>query len=120
MRIYCQSPEAGVRARFGMSRNNLADLVNAADGIEVISTDVFDTLLLRTNRSERSRILKGERLFSDLLARRGWHIGADLLVDARLQAQRLAFRGLTLRGVAGEARLVEIISRQLSMLGLPH
>jgi len=87
MRIYCQSPEAGVRARFGMRRNNLADLVNAADGIEVISTDVFDTLLLRTNRSERSRILKGERLFSDLLAHRGWHIRADLLVDARLQAQ---------------------------------
>jgi len=103
-----------------MRRDNLADLVNAVGRVEVISTDVFDTLLLRTNRSERSRILKGERLFSDLLAHRGWHIGADLLVDARFQAQRLAFRGLTLRGVAGEARLVEIISRQLSVLGLPH
>ena len=103
-----------------MRRDNLADLANAVGRIEVISTDVFDTLLLRTNRSERSRILMGERLFSDLLAHRGWQIEADLLVDARLQAQRLAFRGLTLRGVAGEARLVEIISRQLSVLGLPH
>jgi hypothetical protein len=90
-----------------MRCDSLAYLANAVDRIEVISTDVFDTLLLRTNRSERSRILKGERLFSDLLARRGWHIAADLLVDARLQARRLAFRGLTLRGVAGEARLVE-------------
>lgn len=103
-----------------MRRNNLADLVDAVGRIEVISTDVFDTLLLRTSRSERSRILKGERLFSALLARRDWHIAADLLVDARLQAQRLAFRGLALRGVAGEARLVEIISRQLSVLGLPQ
>ena len=120
MRVYCQSPATEVRARFGMRRNNLADLVNAVDRIEVISTDVFDTLLLRTSRSERSRILKGERLFSDLLAKRGWHIGADLSVEARLQAQLLAFRGLALRGVAGEARLVEIISRQLSVLGLPQ
>jgi hypothetical protein len=103
-----------------MRRDNLADLVNAVDRFEVICTDVFDTLPLRTNRSERSRILKGERLFSDLLARRGWRMADNLLVDARLQAQRLAFRGLTLRGVAGEARLVEIISRQLSVLGLRH
>ena len=99
---------------------SLADLVDEVGRIDVISTDVFDTLLLRTGRSERSRILKGERLFSDLLERRGWHIAADLLVGARLQAQRLAFRGLALRGVAGEARLVEIIGRQLSVLGLPR
>ena len=98
-----------------MRRNNLADLVDAVGRIETISTDVFDTLLLRTSRSERSRILKGELLFSDLLARRGWDIAADFLVDARLQAQRLAFRGLGLRGVAGEAQLVEIISRQLTV-----
>ena len=113
-------PRDRVRAPFGMRRNNLADLVDAVGRIETISTDVFDTLLLRTSRSERSRILKGELLFSDLLARRGWHIAADFLVDARLQAQRLAFRGLGLRGVAGEAQLVEIISRQLTVLGLPQ
>jgi hypothetical protein len=100
-------------------KNNIADLVNAVGRIELISTDVFDTLLLRTSRSERSRIVKGERLFSNLIAQSGWHITADLLVEARLQAQRLAFRGLTLRGVAGEARLVDVVSRQLNVLGLP-
>jgi FMN phosphatase YigB (HAD superfamily) len=119
MRVYCQSPAAGVHARPRIRQNNIADLVNAVDRIEVISTDVFDTLLLRSSRSERSRIMKGERLFSNLLAQRGWHIGADLLAEARLQAQRLAFRGLALRGVAGEARLSDIVSRQLSVLGLP-
>lgn len=63
--------------------------------------------------------MTGEQLFSNLLAQRGWHIGADVLVEARLQAQRLAFRGLSLRAVPGEARLVDIIGRQLTVLGLP-
>jgi hypothetical protein len=60
MRVYCQSPAAGVHARPRIRQNNIADLVNAVDRIEVISTDVFDTLLLRSSRSERSRIMKGE------------------------------------------------------------
>ena len=103
-----------------MIQNNLAELADAVGRIEVISTDVFDTLLLRTSRSERARILRGERLFSNLLARRGLHITSDLLADVRLQAQRLAFRGLALRGVPGEVRLDEIVGRQLSVLGLPQ
>ena len=103
-----------------MIQSNLAELADAVGRIEVISTDVFDTLLLRTSRSERSRIQRGERLFSNLLARRGLHIAPDLLADVRLQAQRLAFRGLALRGVAGEVRLDEIVGRQLSVLGLPQ
>lgn len=120
MRVYCKSSATGGHARLAMRQNKIADLVNTVDRIEVIFTDVFDTLLLRSFRSERSRIMKGERLFSRLLAQRGWHVEADVLVEARLQAQRLAFRGLTLRGLAGEARLVDIVSRQLSLLGLPH
>jgi FMN phosphatase YigB (HAD superfamily) len=120
MSVYCQSSATEVDAPPLMRSYKIADLVNSAGRIEVISTDVFDTLLLRNSRSERSRIMRGERLFSNLLAQRGWHIDADLLVETRLQAQRLAFRGLTLRGTVGEARLVDIISRQLSLLGLPH
>src|ERR1700761_3414739 len=85
----------------------------------LIATDVFDTLLLRNHRSERSRILHGERLFSRLLAGRGWQIEPDFLVDARLLSQRVAFRELSMRGTPGEVRLVDIISRQLQMLGLP-
>jgi FMN phosphatase YigB (HAD superfamily) len=103
-----------------MGRSNLAQLADRVGRIKVISTDVFDTLLLRTTRSERSRFLNGEKLFSNLLARRGLHIPTDLLVDVRLQAQRLAFRELRLRGVPGEVRLEDIISRQLRVLGLPQ
>jgi FMN phosphatase YigB (HAD superfamily) len=103
-----------------MKRNSLADLVSAVGRIEVISTDVFDTLLLRTSRSERSRIMKGEQIFSSLLAHRGWHIESDFLANARFQAQRIAFRELAVRGSAGEVQLTEIIRRQLSLLGLPE
>jgi FMN phosphatase YigB (HAD superfamily) len=120
MSVSCQSPVTEVNARAPMRKHDLADLVNKADRVEVISTDVFDTLLLRNSRSERSRIMMGERSFSDLLAQGGWDIDADFLVEARLQAQQMAFRGLALREVAGEARLVDIIGRQLSLLGLPH
>ncbi|WP_213769819.1 HAD family hydrolase [Bradyrhizobium sp. dw_78] len=103
-----------------MKQSSLAELVSAAGPIDVISTDVFDTLLLRTGRSERSRIAKGERLFSALLAQRGWQIEPDYLAEARVWAQRVAFRELAVRGRAGEVRLADVISRQLSMLGLPQ
>jgi FMN phosphatase YigB (HAD superfamily) len=103
-----------------MRRNSLAESVHAVGQIDVISTDVFDTLLLRTRRSERSRIMKGELLFSSLLAHRGWHIEADFLMNARLCAQRIAFRELAVRGSAGEVRLTKVIHRQLSLLGLPE
>jgi hypothetical protein len=103
-----------------MKTNCGSDLVGAIGRADLISTDVFDTLLLRTYRSERSRILRGERLFSRLLAKRGCQIEPDLLAEARISSQRLAFRELAVRGRGGEVRLVEIISRQLKMLGLPE
>jgi hypothetical protein len=41
------------------------------DGVDMISTDLFDTLLLRTLRSERARILAGERAFARELSGTG-------------------------------------------------
>ncbi|HVX75132.1 MAG TPA: HAD family hydrolase [Bradyrhizobium sp.] len=102
-----------------MRANRSADFLGAIGQADLISTDVFDTLLLRTSSSERSRILKGERQFSSLLAKRGWRIEPDLLIEARFSAQRVAFRELRVRGRPGEVRLVDIISRQLRILGLP-
>jgi FMN phosphatase YigB (HAD superfamily) len=102
-----------------MARRTFQDLTAPLDGIKVISTDVFDTLLLRSNKSERSRIVEAEQLFARSLARRGWTIPADLLVQTRLQAQKLAFRALNIGG-AGEVRIVDIIARQLKALGLPE
>ena len=106
------------RSRTRFKYDCMVDLLRAGEGIELISTDVFDTLLLRRFRSERSRIIEGERLFSDFLAKLGKNIEPDFLVEARLQSQRLAFRSLSLSGGAGEVSLSDIIGRQLGLLGL--
>jgi FMN phosphatase YigB (HAD superfamily) len=103
-----------------MTRNILAALANKVGQVEVVSSDVFDTLLLRTTKSERSRILSGERLFSDLLAPCGFSVPADILADVRIHAQGLAFRALKLRRCPGEVKLEEIVSHQLAVLGLPQ
>jgi FMN phosphatase YigB (HAD superfamily) len=104
---------------YAMKANRNADFLGAIGQADLISADVFDTLLLRTLRSERSRIFHGERLFSGLLAGRGFEIEPDLLADARITSQQLAFRELATRGRPGEVRLAEIISRQLKILNLP-
>src|SRR5689334_1286813 len=101
-----------------LSTMTLGKFSELAAGVDLISTDVFDTLLLRRTRSERSRIAQGERLFGKLLAARGLQIDHDLLMRARLDVQRLAFRALAIRQ-AGEVRLSDIILRQLQVLGLP-
>jgi FMN phosphatase YigB (HAD superfamily) len=103
-----------------MKSRKITDVINAAGRISVISTDVFDTLLLRNRRAERSRIMLGERLFSGKLAQLGRKIDADVLFETRLQAQRLAFRGLDLHGSSGEVQLEDILYRQFTVLGLPH
>jgi FMN phosphatase YigB (HAD superfamily) len=99
---------------------SLRDLDRPLDGVRVVSTDVFDTLLLRTSRSERARIRRGEVLFSRRLAARGIVIDPDLLFGARLKAQRLAFRALEVSGVSGEVRLLDVLRRQLLAAGVPE
>lgn len=87
-------------------------------GVKVVSTDVFDTILVRRPVSERTRIVRAETRFSHELATAGFPIDADLLVEARLQAQALAFRALDVGGHAGEVRALDVIARQLRLLGL--
>lgn len=89
------------------------------DGVELVSTDLFDTLLLRTLRSERARIVAGERSFARRLAEQGLPVKETWLVEARLEAQRLAYRALDMAGQDGEVALSEVIGRQVAILGLP-
>lgn len=107
-------------ARPMIRRDSLERLIALTGQLSLISTDVFDTLLLRNSRSEPDRIARGEKMFSNLLAQRGISISHDVLTDVRVQAQRLAFQALSLRGSEGEVRLAEIVSRQLYILGLPQ
>lgn len=89
------------------------------DGIGLVSTDVFDTLLLRTYRSERSRIIAGERQFARRLAEQGLTVHENSLIEARLEAQKWAYRALNMSGQGGEVTLRDVIDRQLAILSLP-
>ena len=101
-----------------MQSKALSSLRNALDRAKVISSDAFDTLLLRTHLSQRARMYAGERRFAELLRSRGHHVSVDVLFRARREAQRLAFRALDVGG-RGEARLDSVVTRQLRALGLP-
>ncbi|PDV85655.1 hydrolase [Rhizobium sp. H4] len=90
------------------------------EGIDVISTDVFDTLLLRQPRSQRSRTILAEQRFARLLRDEGIVISPEHLFRTRQLAERFAYRALNVGGGAGEVRLVDIVARQLAMLGLPE
>ncbi|MDQ0562019.1 FMN phosphatase YigB (HAD superfamily) [Rhizobium mesoamericanum] len=102
-------------------RQNLDDLLQRPlDGIDLISTDVFDTLLLRQPRSQRSRVMQAEQRFARLLRKEGISISPGHLFRTRQLAESFAYRALNIGGGAGEVRLVDIVERQLAMLGLPE
>lgn len=101
-----------------MLQRNL-DFDSSLVGIDLISTDVFDTLLLRKGKSQRSRTAAGEAIFASRLRLRGRPVDASVLVDARMAAERCAYRALNTGEGGGEVRLTDIVQRQLSILGLP-
>lgn len=88
-------------------------------GVKVVSTDVFDTLLLRKVRSQTSRIAEGEQEFARLLDSSGYSVSASDLIKSRNMAQQVAYRSLAVGGNAGEVRLCDIIQWQLKILSLP-
>ncbi|MEZ2126357.1 MULTISPECIES: hydrolase [unclassified Sinorhizobium] len=102
-----------------MLRRSLNHLQRPLSGIDLISTDVFDTLLLRQPKSRRSLLMAGERCFAQLLKEYRFSISAEELLRARLLAERFAYRALNTGGGIGEVRLTDVVSRQLAMLGLP-
>lgn len=111
---------AGSAEEGSVSRQDFAALADhRLTGIALITTDVFDTLLLRRPRSERGRIAEAETMFADHLATRGITVDPGQLVEARRLSQRLAFRALSIAG-EGEVRLVDIVLAQLRMLGIPE
>ncbi|TYC56070.1 hydrolase [Rhodobacterales bacterium] len=94
--------------------------IDADKTIRVVSTDVFDTLLLRKNKSQTSRIAEAEAAFSKFLATHNHDFKPRELVKARRLAQQMAYRALGIGGEVGEVRLYDIVKRQLQILGLPE
>jgi len=104
---------------YAVLRQDLDLLCSPLNGIGLISTDVFDTLLLRQPKSQRSRIMEAERRFACLLEQQGFPADAEELFRVRLLAEKFAYRALNVGGCVGEVRLLDIVARQLAILGLP-
>lgn len=87
--------------------------------IDVVSVDVFDTLVLRKPVSERARVWRVARREAELLAAAGLPRSAEALYRARSVAWRFAFRITDMRAPPGEGRMEDIVDRQLELLALP-
>jgi predicted HAD superfamily hydrolase len=87
--------------------------------IDLVSVDLFDTLLLRDHRCERRRFLLMARLAAAALDRVGWRVSIQALYLSRLDAQRLAYRALEQARPQGDVPLARIHSMQTAILGLP-
>ncbi|MDR6817511.1 FMN phosphatase YigB (HAD superfamily) [Neorhizobium sp. 2083] len=103
-----------------MLQRSLEQLHKRLHPIRLISTDVFDTLLLRTGQSQRSRIIDGEKRFARFLRDTGSAVSPEDLIRTRLLAERMAYRAVSMSGRRGEVRLSDVIARQLTILGLSH
>ena len=95
------------------------DLDGSPDDFDLVTSDVFDTLLLRDHHSARTRLVAGERRFARHLAEQGHPVDPEVLIRLRLLAERLAYRALNVGGGRGEVRFSDITARQLAVLGLP-
>lgn len=86
------------------------------EAYDLISTDCFDTLLLRDNRSEWQRLAAIAQRTAAALAAHGHRLDAPLLLSTRLQAQKLAYRALEAVEPEGDVTLDAILRLQARML----
>lgn len=87
--------------------------LRSTDGVAVISTDVFDTVLLRDGSTETQRFAAG----ADRAAR-SLGVEAKGLRHLRWYAQEAAYKALSMSDPAGEVSLRDIDATIAGMLGL--
>jgi FMN phosphatase YigB (HAD superfamily) len=90
------------------------------DCYDLLSFDVFDTVLLRGCESERRRFswMAGET--SRRLARAGLAVSAAHLLRSRLDVQAAAYRALGAVAPTSDVKLADIHRLQADLLGLPE
>jgi predicted HAD superfamily hydrolase len=89
------------------------------EAIDVVSVDLFDTLLLRDHRCERRRFLMMARKAAEALDQAGYSVSPEALHHSRLDAQRLAYRALETERPQGDVPIARIYRLQTAILGLP-
>lgn len=86
---------------------------------DIVSCDVFDTLLHRDGRSEASRQrAQARRAARRLRAERGVVVSAEAVRRARAEAQRYAYRALAMLHPSGEVRFADLIAATAGRLAL--
>ncbi len=85
--------------------------------IELASADVFDTLLLRNDKSEAQRYFEISGLIEQAIDAR---VSATDLLITRFEAMELAYRATGRINDTTEADIRDVISSQVRSLGLPE
>ncbi len=85
---------------------------------DLVSVDMFDTLLLRDYSTQRGRFQDVARHLAGELGRRGYSVDAATLLKLRCLVHDLAYRAVMMERPAGDATLAHMIDIQLAMLGL--
>ncbi len=102
-----------------LALNYLAKLSNlASDSFDLISVDIFDTLLLRDHSVQRLRFLETARIVSGKLQAAGRQMDVSDLLDVRRRVQGLAYRAVALERPDGDTTLTRICELQALLLGL--
>ncbi|HUI20889.1 MAG TPA: HAD-IA family hydrolase [Methylocella sp.] len=87
--------------------------------IDVISTDIFDTILLRNSSCGRRHFLELSQRMARKLKSAGYCLNAEDILWARNEAQALAYRAIEIERPEGDVRLEHILRLQARLLGLP-
>lgn len=85
---------------------------------DVYSLDVFDTLLLRDLRSERSRFWQIAKLASRRFLALGIEVGTMALLKTRVEVQTQAYRALEATNPNGDIRLADMLDSIAKLLHL--
>jgi predicted HAD superfamily hydrolase len=98
-----------------LSARFVHDLVADSD---VISFDVFDTVLLRNTKSETDRFYEISKLWAEYL--KDDDISADNLLYARLLAAKICYRQAEKKAYCREAKHSDILKLTLSLASIPE
>jgi FMN phosphatase YigB (HAD superfamily) len=90
-----------------------------ASNCDVISVDVFDTVLLRSHVSERRRFSALACQVAVELHKRGFRVEPALLFRSRAEVQALAYRAIEVDHPDGDVQLEKLLSAQAQLLSLP-
>jgi predicted HAD superfamily hydrolase len=84
------------------------------------TVDVFDTILLRGRESERRRMRWIAERVAEAIRLQGYARMAAEILNARIDAQAIAYGALRIAGDNGDVKLSHIHALQLLALGLPQ